>query len=73
MPNGHKMFQTIIKYNNIIHSKSLQIGILGLKINHLATLGSTVSFEKYFRRKKVVKRMAKNGEKAEIGNFRTQK
>jgi hypothetical protein len=24
MPNGHKIFQMIIKYNNIFHSKALQ-------------------------------------------------
>jgi hypothetical protein len=36
------MFQLVIKYNNIFHSKALQnftkIGIFGLKTIHLATL-----------------------------------
>jgi hypothetical protein len=42
MPNGRKIFQMIIKYNNIFYSKALQIlpkyGFFGLKPNHLATL-----------------------------------
>jgi hypothetical protein len=41
--NGHKLYQTNVKYTNIFHSKALQntytqIWIFGLKINHLATL-----------------------------------
>jgi hypothetical protein len=42
IPNGRKIFQMIIKYNNSFHSKALQIftkiGIFGLKTNHLAAL-----------------------------------
>jgi hypothetical protein len=42
IPNIHKIFQMILKYTNIFQSKALQklpkIGIIGLKINHLATL-----------------------------------
>jgi hypothetical protein len=44
MPNGRKIFQMVIKYSNIFHSKAiqnlpkLQIGIFVLKTNHLATL-----------------------------------
>jgi hypothetical protein len=43
IPNGQKLYRTAIKYTNIFHSKALQntytqIGIFGLKINHLATL-----------------------------------
>jgi hypothetical protein len=45
IPNGHKIFQMVITYNNIYHSKALQnlpkFGIFGLKTNHLATLPPT--------------------------------
>jgi hypothetical protein len=45
IPNDRKIFQMIIKFTNIFHSKAIQkythIGILGMKIYHLATLMPT--------------------------------
>jgi hypothetical protein len=41
IPNGRKIFQMVIKYNNIFHSKALQIWIFGLKTDHLATQNQT--------------------------------
>jgi hypothetical protein len=42
IPNGHKIFQMVIKYTNIYHSKALKnlpnFRGFGLKTNHLATL-----------------------------------
>jgi hypothetical protein len=39
--NGHKIFQMVIKYTNLYHSKALQnlpkFGIFGLRTNNLAT------------------------------------
>jgi hypothetical protein len=46
IPNGHKLYQTAVKYTNIFHSKALQntpkTGFFGLKINHLATMWSGI-------------------------------
>jgi hypothetical protein len=45
MPNGHKIFQMIIKYNKHFPfqcpPKTTPTGIFGLKTNHLATLVGT--------------------------------
>jgi hypothetical protein len=43
MPDGHKIDQMAIKYTNIFHrnTKFTQIGIFGLKTNHLATQRAT--------------------------------
>jgi hypothetical protein len=42
IPNGHKIFQMVIKYTKIFPLQDptnfTQIGIFGLKTNHLATL-----------------------------------
>jgi hypothetical protein len=42
IPNVYKIFQIALKYINIFQSETVkifsQIGILGLKTNHLATL-----------------------------------
>jgi hypothetical protein len=41
-PNGHKVYQMVVKYTNIVHCKTLQnwpkLGFLLLKTFHLATL-----------------------------------
>jgi hypothetical protein len=46
--NGHKIFQMVIKYTNIYHSKAIQnlpkFGIFGLKTKHLATLAGGGKF-----------------------------
>jgi hypothetical protein len=47
--DGRKICHMVIKYTNIFHSNALQIGIFGLKINHLATLVKSKN-EKYFIR-----------------------
>jgi hypothetical protein len=43
----------VIKYTNFYHSKALPnlpiFGIFGLKTNHLATLGKTVSYGKKWK------------------------
>jgi hypothetical protein len=43
IPNGHKLYQTAVKYTNIFQGppKYTPIRIFGLKINHLATLPLT--------------------------------
>jgi hypothetical protein len=42
MPNGRKIFQMVLKYTNIYHSKAFQnktqIEVFGMKINYLAIL-----------------------------------
>jgi hypothetical protein len=38
IPNIHKILQMAIKYISIFQSEASQIGIFGLKTNHLATL-----------------------------------
>jgi hypothetical protein len=47
IPNGSKIHQMAITYTNIFHlqdpTKFSQIGIFGLKIYHLATLGHRCS------------------------------
>jgi hypothetical protein len=52
IPNGHKIFTTIIKYNNNFQCppKCTPIGIFGFKINHRATLfvGGNTSLMFYF-------------------------
>jgi hypothetical protein len=51
IPDGRKIFQMVIKYNNILHSKAHQnIPIFGLKINHLATLLLSSMAEERFHR-----------------------
>jgi hypothetical protein len=52
MPNGHKIFQKVIKYDNILYFKALQIyqnWDFGLKTNHLATLLKTLHRDQCYK------------------------
>jgi hypothetical protein len=52
IPNGCKIFRTVIKYNNIFYiflgpPNFTKIGIFGLKTNHLAALGNSATLHHY--------------------------
>jgi hypothetical protein len=49
IPNVCEIFQMAIKYISIFQSKAFQIGIFGLKRNHLATLRRSRHFQYFFR------------------------